>query len=88
MFYQWPKIPINFIFSIFLYCNKAFGFCHIHTFYVRQYLRCLWEESWAKKNCLDIFYESLNFYLWKKNLDFFSRLGKNFEICSNLTCYA
>ncbi len=34
MFYQLPKIPKNFIFWNFLHCNKAFRFCHTHTFYV------------------------------------------------------
>ncbi len=34
IFYQWPKLPINFIFGTFLHCNMALGFCHIHTFHV------------------------------------------------------
>ncbi len=34
MFYQWPKLPINFIFWNFLHCNMALGFCHIHKYYV------------------------------------------------------
>ncbi len=33
MFYQWPKIPINFIFGNILHCNKTLGFCVTHTFY-------------------------------------------------------
>jgi len=34
MFYQWPNFFRNFIFKFFLHYNRAFGFCHIHTFYL------------------------------------------------------
>ncbi len=44
-----------------------------------------------QKNCLNIFYESLNlffsletkFWIFVKDL-----IGRNLESCSNLTCYA
>ncbi len=61
---------------------KAIGFCCTHTPKVFV-IRIL-----GQKFVLNIPYESLNFFFFRnKVLDFFLRLGRNFENCSNLTCY-
>ncbi len=61
MFYQWPKIPRNLIFWIFLHYNKAFGLWHSYILYTLAH-KVFVVKSWAKKICLNIPYESLNFF--------------------------
>ncbi len=88
MFYQWPKIPRNSLFENFYIVIRHLVFVTlIHFMYINTYGVCGTNvRPIFKKN---IPYEFFNFFSSKNKIfDVFPRLGRNLEICSNLTCYA
>jgi hypothetical protein len=89
MFYQWPKFP-NFSFFEIFYIVIG------HLVLSHSYILCTLVSKvfviriLSQKNCLDIPYESLNFFSSRdKILYCFPILGSwNFKTCSNLAYYA
>ncbi len=80
MFYQWPKIPKSLIFKKIQHFNKAFGSYHIPNFiYISTQGVC--GKILGPKKCLNIFYESLNFFFQKtKSWIFFKDLVGIFKL--------